>query len=163
MNSTTLIDAAALARAVGRADVLVVDCRFDIGDSQRGAREYAFAHVRERLYADLDRDLSDLWKVDLDVIRCRTLRHFPKCSAAGAGRRARRSSPTTPPTARLPPTRLWWMLRLIGHDDVAVLDGGLPTWNTVARPRRATRSSAEALRCTFDTIRRKLYTPIRCS
>jgi len=48
MNSTTLIDAAALARAVGRATCFVVDCRFDIGDSQRGAREYAFAHVRER-------------------------------------------------------------------------------------------------------------------
>ena len=30
--------------------------------------------------------------------------------------------------------RAWWMLRLYGHDNVALLDGGLPKWRTESRP-----------------------------
>ena len=30
--------------------------------------------------------------------------------------------------------RAWWMLRLFGHDNVALLDGGLPKWKAEARP-----------------------------
>jgi len=59
--STTLIDAAALGHMLGRDNVLVVDCRFDLGDPQRGQREYALAHIPGAVYADLDRDLCDLW------------------------------------------------------------------------------------------------------
>lgn len=134
MSSTTLIDSAALARLIGCADVLVVDCRFDMGDSQRGAREYALAHIPGAVYADLDRDLSDLWKVDLgrhplpdaeafsEVLgRCGWAPHLQVVAYDAAN-------------GALAAARLWWMLRLVGHRNVAVLDGGLPTWNTVARP-----------------------------
>ena len=30
--------------------------------------------------------------------------------------------------------RLWWMLRVFGHEDVAILDGGLPKWTSESRP-----------------------------
>ena len=30
--------------------------------------------------------------------------------------------------------RAWWMLRLFGHDNVALLDGGLPKWKAEGRP-----------------------------
>jgi thiosulfate/3-mercaptopyruvate sulfurtransferase len=34
--------------------------------------------------------------------------------------------------------RAWWMLRMFGHHDVAVLDGGLPKWRAEGRPLDAT-------------------------
>lgn len=134
MSPTTLIDAAALARLAGRQDVLVVDCRFDVVDPQRGAREYALAHIPGAVYADLDQELSDLWKVDLG-------RHPLPDSDAFSELLSRWGwTPRTQVVAydaasgALAAARLWWMLRLIGHYDVAVLDGGLATWNTIARP-----------------------------
>src|SRR5438105_2472687 len=36
--------------------------------------------------------------------------------------------------------RAWWMLRLFGHDNVALLDGGLPKWKTEGRPLETTAS-----------------------
>lgn len=152
MSSTTLIDAAALARLVGRPDVLIVDCRFDIADPQRGAREYALAHVPGAVYADLDRDLSDLWKVDLG-------RHpLPDAEAFSDALGRWGWTPQTQVVAydaangALAATRLWWMLRLIGHRNVAVLDGGLPAWNTVAWPLSAetVQRHATVVRARFD-------------
>ncbi|HEU0156353.1 MAG TPA: sulfurtransferase, partial [Stellaceae bacterium] len=34
--------------------------------------------------------------------------------------------------------RAWWMLRLFGHDNVALLDGGLPRWRAEGRPLETT-------------------------
>ncbi|HSE11246.1 MAG TPA: rhodanese-like domain-containing protein, partial [Rudaea sp.] len=152
MSSTTLIDAAALARLVSHPDVLVVDCRFDIVDPQRGAREYALAHIPGAVYADLDRDLSDLWKVDLG-------RHpLPDAEAFSEVLGRWGWTPQTQVVAydaangALAATRLWWMLRLIGHRNVAVLDGGLPAWNTVAWPLSAepVQRHATVVRARFD-------------
>jgi thiosulfate/3-mercaptopyruvate sulfurtransferase len=146
MSSTTLIEAAALGRILGHDDVLVVDCRFDIGDAQRGQREYALAHIPGAVYADLDRDLSDLWKVGLGRHPLPDVEAFSEVlgrwgwtprtqvfayDAAGGANAA---------------ARLWWMLRLTGHRDVAVLDGGLPAWNSVAWPLSS------------DTVRRRSTT-----
>jgi len=146
MSSSTLIEAAALGRILGHDDVLIVDCRFDIGDAQRGQREYALAHIPGAVYADLDRDLSDLWKVGLGRHPLPDVEAFSEVlgrwgwtprtqvfayDAAGGANAA---------------ARLWWMLRLIGHRDVAVLDGGLPAWNSVAWPLSS------------DTVRRRSTT-----
>ncbi|WP_347261396.1 rhodanese-like domain-containing protein, partial [Rudaea sp.] len=62
MNASPLISAADLAAQLGDADLLVVDCRFELADPAKGAREYAQAHVPGAVHADLDRDLSDLSK-----------------------------------------------------------------------------------------------------
>ena len=152
MSLTTLIEAAALGRILTHDDVLVVDCRFDIGDPLRGQREYALAHIPGAVYADLDRDLSDLWKVDLG-------RHpLPDAEAFSEVLGRWGWTPQTQVIAydaangALAATRLWWMLRLIGHRDVAVLDGGLPAWNTVAWPlgTDAVRRPATPVRARFD-------------
>ena len=57
----TLISADEL-HALDPDDVLIVDCRFDLADIGRGARDYAKAHISGAVYADLNRDLSDLSK-----------------------------------------------------------------------------------------------------
>lgn len=138
---TTLVDATDLAAALGdtgtrvldaRATastaVRVMDARFALADPQSGAQAYAQGHVPGALHADLNRDLADLGKTgrgrhplpDSDAF-ARTLGGWgiaPQMQVvvydAGDGSMAA--------------ARLWWLLRLIGHTRVAVLDGGLAAW-----------------------------------
>jgi thiosulfate/3-mercaptopyruvate sulfurtransferase len=149
MKLRTLIDAAGLKALLGRSDVLIVDCRFDIADAQRGSRDYAEAHIPGAVYADLDRDLSDLTK--------RGLGRHPLPDAARFTHALGRwgwSPLTTVVTydnanGALAAARLWWMLRLIGHEHAAVLDGGFAAWKNAAfaltseqAPRAATHVDA---------------------
>jgi thiosulfate/3-mercaptopyruvate sulfurtransferase len=149
---TTLIDAAALGHMLGRDDVLVVDCRFDLGDPQRGQREYALAHIPGAVYADLDRDLCDLWKADLGRHPLADAEAFSEVLGRWGWTPRMQVVAYDAASGANAASRLWWMLRLIGHRDVAVLDGGLPAWNTVAWPLSSDtvrrRSSAAAVR--FD-------------
>jgi len=124
----TLISANDLARRVAEQDVLIVDCRHDLADLERGAREFAQGHIPGAVYADLQRDLSDLTKQGLG-------RHpLPDASAFSALLARWGWRPGLPVVAydasngALAAARLWWMLRLIGEHDVAVLDGGLAAW-----------------------------------
>jgi thiosulfate/3-mercaptopyruvate sulfurtransferase len=143
MNST-LIDAAELNGLIGRDDVLVVDCRFDLADPRSGARGYAEGHIPGAVHADLDQDLADLSKTGMG-------RHPLPDEAAFSNVLERLG--WTPDIAvvaydnangALAATRLWWMLRLIGHRRAAVLNGGLASWSSAGlglvaeTPSRAT-------------------------
>jgi thiosulfate/3-mercaptopyruvate sulfurtransferase len=138
----TLISAQAL-HALDADDVLIVDCRSDIADADRGALEYAKAHIPGAVYADLNRDLSDLTK--------RGVGRHPLPDAAAFSRVLSRWG-WTPQTrvvayddaaGALAAARLWWLLRLTGSRNAAVLDGGIKAWTaagyalTDAIPSRA--------------------------
>ena len=56
---TTLITVVELA-ALSPQEVLVVDCRFDLADPDKSARDYRDGHIPGAVYASLDNDLSDL-------------------------------------------------------------------------------------------------------
>jgi thiosulfate/3-mercaptopyruvate sulfurtransferase len=115
---------------------LAVDCRHDLANPARGARDYAQAHVPGAVYADLDRDLSDL------SIAGRGRHPLPSDAAFAAvlGRWG-----VTPDTWVLAyddaggaiAARLWWMLKLAGHDRVALIDGGWPAWLADGLPTTA--------------------------
>lgn len=47
-------------------------------------------------------------------------------------------------------TRLWWLLRYFGHDDVDVLDGGLPAWRAAGLPVESGEATAPAEPAHFD-------------
>ena len=134
MNLRTLIDAQALARLIDAEEVLVVDCRVDLADRTRGAREYAQGHIPGAVHADLEHDLSDLSKQGLG-------RHpLPDAAAFSAVLARWGWTPGTSVVAydvangALAAARLWWMLRLVGQPEVAVLDGGLPAWTAAGLP-----------------------------
>jgi thiosulfate/3-mercaptopyruvate sulfurtransferase len=134
MKLRTLIDAAGLAKLAQDRNVLIVDCRFDLADATRSARDYAQAHIPGAVYADLNRDLSDLSKQGLG-------RHpLPDVSAFSAALGRWGWTPEMPVIAydtangALAAARLWWMLRLAGAQDVAVLDGGLQAWTVAGLP-----------------------------
>ena len=136
MNLRTLIDAPALEEKILRDHVLVVDCRFDLADAAKGARDYAQAHIPGAVYADLDRDLSDLSKPGLG-------RHpLPDAAAFSAtlGRLGWRPGMAVvaydTANGALAAARLWWMLRLVGERNAAVLDGGVAAWTAAGKPLR---------------------------
>src|SRR5450432_102679 len=58
MHYTTLIDPASLATLLGRQDVAIVDCRFDLAASAAGREAYLRAHIAGASFADLNQDLS---------------------------------------------------------------------------------------------------------
>ena len=144
MAFTTLMSTAVLALYVDDPALALIDCRTKLDDEGWGEREHAAAHIPGAVYADLNRDLSG--------------------SKSGTNGRHPLPDPHTlaQTCSRLGITsgvqvvaydqdngtfasRLWWMLRWLGHDAVAVLDGGLAKWLAEGRPttrgdeRRAAR------------------------
>jgi thiosulfate/3-mercaptopyruvate sulfurtransferase len=124
---TTLIGAAALQELVGKPDLAVVDCRFDLMNPEGGRRAFLAGHIPGARYADLNEDLSA-------PITAASGRHplpAPQKFAATLSRLG--VGPGTQVIAYddsggAYAARLWWMLRWVGHAAAAVLDGGIKTW-----------------------------------
>jgi thiosulfate/3-mercaptopyruvate sulfurtransferase len=127
-----LISAADLqARLDAGKPTVIVDCRFDLADTQAGERAYAGGHLPGAHYLHLDRDLSGD-KVDAQG-RFRGRHPLPERERFAALVGARGIAPHTMVVAYdaqggLFASRAWWLLRWIGHRDAAVLDGGLAAW-----------------------------------
>ena len=128
MIERTLISADALRTLLARGQpVVLLDCGFDLTDVHAGARAYAQGHLPGAQHADLDRDLST-------AKSGRNGRHPLPTREAFAATVARWG--VRPDTAVVCyddqggsyAARAWWMLRWIGHDTVAVLDGGRAAW-----------------------------------
>jgi thiosulfate/3-mercaptopyruvate sulfurtransferase len=126
---TTLIDAATLA-AFPQDHLLIVDCRFDLADPDRGHRDYLDGHIPGALFASLDRDLSDLSRQAEGLGR----HPLPLESAFSAllsrwgWRTGMQVVSYDAGNGALAAARLWWLLRLVGVHQVAVLDGGYAAW-----------------------------------
>jgi thiosulfate/3-mercaptopyruvate sulfurtransferase len=102
-----------------------VDCRWELGNPQRGRELYLAGHIPGASFLDVDEDLSDL-------------------SVQGAGRHPLPSAERFADSASRAgigvgvfvvaygqmggPERLWWLLRHFGHEDCAVVRGGIDAW-----------------------------------
>ncbi|MFB1487876.1 MULTISPECIES: sulfurtransferase [unclassified Thiocapsa] len=122
-----LVDAQSLLAGLEDPDLRLFDCRFSLADPEAGRRAYAEGHLPGAAYADLDAHLSSpigpktgrhplpdparlaAWLGDCGVS---TWTRVVVYDDAGGGFAV----------------RLWWLLRWIGHDSVALLDGGLQAW-----------------------------------
>ena len=125
MTSAALIAPHALQEKILRDNVLVVDCRFDIADATRGARDYAQGHIPGAVYADLDRDLADLDKTGLGRHPLPDAAAFSTTLGRWGWKPGLAVVAYDAANGALAAARLWWMLRLVGERNVAVLDGGL--------------------------------------
>jgi thiosulfate/3-mercaptopyruvate sulfurtransferase len=146
---TTLISAAELNQHLGQPDWAVVDCRFTLTDPARGRRDYESAHIPGAVYAHLDEDLAG------PVIPGQTGRHpLPDVALfaqtlSGWGIDANTQVVAYDDSGGSMAARLWWLLRWLGHEAVAVLDGGWPAW----------QSEGYAVRRGVETRSERVFTP----
>ncbi|HEY0504940.1 MAG TPA: sulfurtransferase [Lysobacter sp.] len=138
MSWTTLVSAEELADALGRDDLIVFDTRHSLAEPEAGEAAWRQAHIPGAFYAHLDRELSD------HRIAHAGRHPWPDVAdfTASLGRWG-----VTPQhqvvvydaaDGALAAARLWYMLRLLGHKRVAVLDGGLQRWQSLGLPMEST-------------------------
>ena len=132
MNYNTIISAADLASIIDQDNVHVFDCRFMLKDPQGGLKMYQEGHLPNAQFADMDTQLSSpmtdvsgrhplpdidafvkqlgQWGVNNDT----QVIAYDDISGAFAA-------------------RMWWLLRFLGHEKVAVLDGGMQQWQKLGK------------------------------
>lgn len=133
MSFRTLIDPAALSALVGQKAILLFDCRFDLADPAAGRAGYLAEHIPGALYLDLDHDLS----AASDGTNGRhplpdRMAFAARMAVMGLNRGRQVIGYDT--SGGYYASRLWWMLRWAGHEEVAVLDGGLAAWREAGLP-----------------------------
>ncbi|MNR90417.1 3-mercaptopyruvate sulfurtransferase [compost metagenome] len=145
MAYTTLISAADLSKHIHEPGWVILDCRHDLGNPEAGARAYAEGHLPNAQFAHLDKDLAGE-KIGADQV-FRGRHPLPDRASFIAtlqlwGVNADSQVVVYDAQGGMFAARLWWMLRWVGHEAVAVLDGGLPAWlasgmwlSTEASPR----------------------------
>jgi thiosulfate/3-mercaptopyruvate sulfurtransferase len=129
-----VISPAELAPLLGTPELRLVDCRASLQDPLAGRAAYEQSHLPGATFADLLEDLSG------SIVPGRTGRHpLPTLDSFVGKLRGwgiNRSSQVVAydDAGGAFAARLWWMLRWLGHESVAVLDGGLSAWVGEQRP-----------------------------
>jgi thiosulfate/3-mercaptopyruvate sulfurtransferase len=157
MAFTTLISPEELVQHLDDPQWAVIDCRFSLQNPDRGRRDYLKEHIAGAVYAHLDQDLSS------PVIPGVTGRHpLPQVEAAAVLFSNLGVDPDVQVVAyddaggALAAVRVWWMLRWLGHDRVAVLDGGWQAWQAQGYPVRAGEEQRDA-RTFIPQVRNELW------
>ena len=138
----TLVSCSHLATMTDDPHWRIFDCRFDLAAPTRGEQEHAEAHLPGAFYAHLDRDLSS-------SITPTSGRHpLPEtarlCNWLGRhGVTHDTQVVVYDDSGGTMAVRLWWLLRWLGHDRVAVLDGGWQAWVQAGLPLQT--SSAQTV------------------
>jgi thiosulfate/3-mercaptopyruvate sulfurtransferase len=131
---TTLISAANLAERLAAApgSVLVFDCRFDLTAPDAGEQAYAEGHIPGAYYLHLDRDLSGA-KTGTNGRHPLPERAALVDTLASFGLNEGQQVVAYDAHGGMYAARLWWLLRWLGHDSVALLDGGLAAWQAAGQ------------------------------
>lgn len=143
--SPYLVDAQWLSQhlndASNDASVVIIDTRFSLSEPEQGRTQYQASHIPGAYYLDLNGDLSS-------AVQLHGGRHpLPdwQMFAAKLNQMGIYSESPTGPTpvviyddSRFAfAARLWWMLRYLGHEQVAILDGGFQAWRSANFPLSA--------------------------
>ena len=138
--SSPIVSAEALSRHL--SEWIVIDCRHNLQDVEAGRRAYEAGHIPGAIFFHLDRDLSgpaggERGRHPLPPLE----RWVETLERAGVG--SGRMVVAYDDREGLFAARLWWMLRWVGHEPVAVLDGGWARWCEEKRPVSTDRPSPQ--------------------
>lgn len=127
MTCSTLVSCDVLAQHLTDPDWRIFDCRHLLSDVEFGGRGYAESHLPGAFFLHLDRDLSS-------PMTGHNGRHpLPDPQALArtlgeAGVSRKTQVVVYDDAGGMVAVRLWWLLRWLGHDRVALLDGGITQW-----------------------------------
>lgn len=130
----TLVAVTDLAANLDNPDWVVADCRFSLADPAAGRQAYTTGHIPGAHYVSLDEHLS------APHIPGKTGRHpLPDINGwrkfAGAlGIQPGKQVVVYDDAGGAMAARMWWLLRWIGHEQAAVLDGGWQAWQAAGQP-----------------------------
>jgi thiosulfate/3-mercaptopyruvate sulfurtransferase len=146
-NDKPIISPAWLFEHLNDPQVVIVDCRFSLADAQLGQQQYQVSHIPGAYYLDLNQDLSSAvgehggrhpLPNPLDLAR--------KLSEIGVN--FQKTLVVAYDDSRCAfAARLWWLLQYLGHQRVAVLDGGFGGWEKAGYP--LTNTIPQASTATF--------------
>ena len=134
MNWTTLVQAEALATGLEQDDLRLFDARFSLGDPDAGRAAFESAHLPGALHADLNRDLSDLSVKAVGRHPPPDARRFSERLGHWGVTPASQVVVYDAADGGMAAARMWWLLKLMGHERVAVLDGGYERWLALGLP-----------------------------
>jgi len=161
---SNLIQPSELAPHLGESLWALVDCRFYLVEPGKGEAEYEKEHLPGAIYAHLDRDLAGPktgknGRHPMPSVEAMTER-FSRFGIDDGVQVVAYDTSQGQMAARL-----WWMLRYLGHDAAAVLDGGLQSWKARGLPLASGRESRaprsfiahprESMRIDLDALERE--------
>ena len=130
----TIIDIETLASHLNDSDWIILDARFSLADEHAGRHAYEESHIPGAIYVDLNKQLSQAhipgktgrhplpdpaqWAETVQMLGIDPNKQVVVYDAAGGAMAS----------------RAWWLLRWIGHDNVAVLNGGWQQWQARQQP-----------------------------
>jgi thiosulfate/3-mercaptopyruvate sulfurtransferase len=134
---TTLIEPPELAAAIEnpamQRNVAILDCRWDIARPEWGDAAYAESHVPGAFFASMDRDLADPIGPTTGRHPLPNIERFvEKLGRWGIDDQTQVVAYDQGNGAAA--SRLWWLLRWLGHAKVAVLNGGFAAWTAAGLP-----------------------------
>lgn len=124
---TTIVGAEELARHLDDPDWVVFDCRFTLTDPDSGLKAYRAGHIPGARYAHLNHDLSS----EITATSGRHPLPDPAQLAEKLGQWGvdhHKQVVVYDDSFGAMACRMWWLLRWLGHENVALLDGGYPRW-----------------------------------
>lgn len=131
VNSDALVSTDWLAEHLEAPDVRVIDASWHMPAAKRDPRaEYEAQHIPGAVFFDID-DIADS-DSDLPHMLPPPEKFAARVRKLGLGDGNRIVAYDT--TGASAAARAWWMFRVFGHEDVAVLDGGLSKWTEEGRP-----------------------------
>ena len=129
---TTLISPSELHQHLHNPGCVIVDCRFELavagGRSEVGRDAHNTSHIPGAVYAHLNEDLSAPVTADTGRHPLPDARMFMKTLGRWGIDSSKQVVAYDADSGAMAASRLWWLLRWLGHEKVAVLDGGFKHW-----------------------------------
>jgi thiosulfate/3-mercaptopyruvate sulfurtransferase len=126
--SQVLIESSELLKHLDDPDWVVVDCRFELADAASGIEQYQESHIPGAFFADLNKDLAGKITPTSGRHPLPPIAEFRKLLQSWGIKPATQVVAYDSEGGAMAAGRLWWMIRGVGHEKVAILNGGFPKW-----------------------------------